>query len=271
MFGNAPRALWQRWISPDEQHRIELACRAFLIEDHLRGRRILLETGIGLFFEPKLRARFGISEPTHRLLENLTELGSSHEEIDLLILSHLHFDHAGGLLEPWREGAALQLLFPKARFLLSARQWERAQSPHSRDRASYIPELLDRLEESGRLELIEDSESVLLGPDFRFHFSDGHSPGLMMTELKAPEGGLLFCSDLIPGRPWMNSAITMGYDRFPELLIDEKVELLGYCERRGIKLLFTHDPGCAMAGIARDQRGRFQPEGAQSKLREHQL
>src|SRR5690606_29508772 len=116
MFGNAPKALWSRWIAPDDQNRIPLACRALLVRDG--GRLVLLETGIGAFFDPKLKDRYGVVEDEHVLLRSLDEAGASHEDVDVVVLSHLHFDHAGGLLTPWREGAAPELLFPRATFVV---------------------------------------------------------------------------------------------------------------------------------------------------------
>jgi glyoxylase-like metal-dependent hydrolase (beta-lactamase superfamily II) len=99
MFGNAPKAMWSRWIAPDELNRIPLACRCLLVKD-LDGRNVLFETGIGAFFEPALRERYGVVESHHVLLDSLAEAGVSHEDIDVVVLSHLHFDHAGGLLAP---------------------------------------------------------------------------------------------------------------------------------------------------------------------------
>ena len=268
MYGNVPRALWAEWSPPDERNRIELACRAFLVEDRPRGRRVLLEAGIGAFFEPKLRDRFGVEDSEHRLLLNLAALGVTPESIDAVILSHLHFDHAGGLLGAWRRSAAQELVFPRARFLCSARAWERARHPHLRDRASFIPELLDLLESSGRLELCSGEESAWLGPGFRFHSSDGHTPGLLLTELRGEAGTLLFCGDLVPGRPWLHLPVTMGYDRYPELLIDEKQALLSRCLEQGTRLLFTHDPGCALCGVSRDAAtGRLGPSASVAELR----
>ena len=260
MFGNVPRAMWEKWAPPDERHRIDLACRAFLIEDHAAGRRILLEAGIGVFFEPKLRDRFGVTEPDHRLLENLSALGVKPGDIDVVVLSHLHFDHAGGLLTPWREGGNAELVFPGARYVIGARAWERARAPHFRDRASFIPALLELLEAAraaGQVELVEqEGKSETLGPDFRFHLSDGHTPGLLLAEL---EGAAVFCGDLIPGCPWIHLPVTMGYDRYPELLIDEKRRLLERCLERDMRLLLTHDARCASCRVQRDERGRFGP------------
>ena len=263
MFGNAPRAVWERWLAPDDHNRIPLACRA-LLASPLNGKTVLFETGIGAFFEPKLRERYGVVEDRHMLLDALHDAGFDHADIDVVVLSHLHFDHAGGLLAPWREGAAPELLFPNATFVVSRACWERAQAPHPRDRASFIPELPGLLQASGRLELVDGPHCEALADRVRFHFSQGHTPGLMLAEIVGPErvgdeahGGVVFCADLIPGRPWVHVPITMGYDRNPELLIDEKREFLDDKLARNVHLFFTHDPGCALAQVVRDDKGRF--------------
>ena len=277
MFGNAPRAVWAKWLPPDEQNRVPLACRA-LLASPLNGKTVLFETGIGAFFDPKMRERYGVVEDRHVLLESLAAAGFSHEDIDVVVLSHLHFDHAGGLLAPWSEGHAPELLFPKATFLVSAACWDRARNPHSRDRASFIPELPALLEGSGRLEIVDSTHSRTLGNTVRFHFSDGHTPGLMLAEIVGPEhaqgedhGGVVFCADLIPGRPWVHVPITMGYDRNPELLIDEKREFLEDKLARNVHLFFTHDPDCALAQVVRDDKGRFATAHEMSTLQARSL
>ena len=259
MFGNAPRALWRRWAAPDELNRIPLVCRALLADGGPGGKRVLFETGIGAFFEPTLRERFGVVEDRHVLLESLTRIGLSHQDIDVVVLSHLHFDHAGGLLTAWVEGEAPELLFPRARYVVGRDAWARAVTPHARDRASFVPGLTERLEATGRLELVDagDAERAL-GPGYRFHMSDGHTPGLMCTEIPTALGPVVFAADLIPGTPWVHLPITMGYDRFPERLIDEKRALLEDLVARGGRLFYTHDPVTACSTVERDQRGRFQ-------------
>ena len=256
MFGNVPRAMWEKWIAPDAENRIALACRALLVDD-LDGKTVLFETGIGAFFEPKMRERYGVVEDRHVLLDSLRAAGFEQADIDVVVLSHLHFDHAGGLLAPWREGAAPQLLFPNAKFVVGKRAFERAAHPHPRDRASFIAEMPALLQQSGRLELVENAHSFALGKAVRFSFSDGHTPGLMLAEIVAPAGGIVFCADLIPGRPWVHLPVTMGYDRAPELLIDEKRAFLEDKFARGVRLFFTHDVNCALARVTRDEKGRF--------------
>lgn len=254
MFGNVPRAMWQRWLAPDEQGRVPLACRAFLIE--VGEERVLLETGIGAFFEPKLRDRFGVVEERHVLLESLAQAGVRHEDIDYVILSHLHFDHAGGLLPVY--GTGDELLFPKATFIAGAEAFERAKQPHFRDRASFIPNLDKKLNDSGRLKLISRPGPLeICGGQFAVRFSSGHTPGQMHVVVTGAETTAVFCGDLIPGVPWVHLPVTMGYDRFPEQLIDEKQDLYDQAVAEDWLLLFTHDPNTSAAHVARDERGRF--------------
>ena len=255
MFGNVPRALWEKWIAPDERHRIPLACRGLLIED-LDGSNVLFETGIGAFFPPEMKDRFGVVEEDHVLIRSLKARGIPHDEIDAVVLSHLHFDHAGGLLPAYNEDTELSLLFPRARYIISEKAWQRAKSPHSRDRASFIPVLIDLLETSERLEIVYGDTSTTLGDQVRFTYSQGHTPGLLLSEVGG-RGGVVFCSDLIPGRPWVHLPVTMGYDRYPEILIDEKRKFLEDKMARDVRLFFTHDPEVALASVTKNEKGAF--------------
>ena len=272
MFGNAPRALWSRFCPPDDQNRIALACRALLVE--VGDRRILLEAGIGAFFPPNLRRRYGVVEDEHVLLRSLHAVDLREEDITDVILSHLHFDHAGGLLAAWQDATPLRLLFPNARYVVGEVALQRALHPHQRDRASFIPELPELLRQSGRLLVLPAGASTDRRlPGLRFHYSDGHTPGLLLTEVvgPTPDRAVLFAGDLVPGTPWVHLPMTMGYDRYPEQLIDEKTALLGDLgERRGW-LFYTHDPEVAMSRVARlptgdsghnsasDHNGRMSP------------
>lgn len=265
MFGNAPKALWSRYFPPDSENRIGLACRALLVE--VGSRKLLLETGIGVFFAPELRSRFGVVEEEHVLLKSLSALGVGEDDITDVILSHLHFDHAGGLLSPFVAGEARRLLFPRARYVVSASALARAEKPHVRDKASFIPELQGLLRASGRLHVIADRathDETL--PGLRFHYSDGHTPGLMLTEVcgPSPDRSVVFAGDLVPGTAWVHLPMTMGYDRYPELLIDEKTALLTDLCDRGGWLFYTHDPAIAMSCLKRGEGGRLSADKPES-------
>jgi glyoxylase-like metal-dependent hydrolase (beta-lactamase superfamily II) len=265
MFGNAPKAMWGKWAATDEHNRIELACRCLVVRDG--DRVVLCEAGIGAFFTPEMRARFGVQEDRHVLLEQLAAIGVQPEQVDVVVLSHLHFDHAGGVLQAHRDGQPLSLAFPRAHYVTSRTALQRAQRPHPRDRASFVPELPGLLERSGRLELVDGDTSAVLGDGYRFHQSHGHTPGMLLAEIAGAQGPLLFGADLVPGMPWVRRAITMGYDRYPELLVDEKTALLGDLLARGGRLFFTHDPQVAVCRLARDAQGNIVGQDPLAELR----
>ena len=121
------------------------------------------------------------------------------------------------------------------------------------------------LEESGRLEQVEPGKPSSLGEAGRFELSEGHTPGLMLAEV----GGVVFCADLIPGRAWVHLPVTMGYDRWPEKLIDEKKAFLDDKIARGVKLFFTHDHGCALAAVEKDAKGRYMAVDTLERLAGH--
>ena len=263
MFGNVPRPVWEKWIAPDEIGRIPLACRCLLIEFG-NGKTALCETGIGAFFEPKLAERFGVQTPErHLLLENLARHNHSADDIDYVIQSHLHFDHAGGLLPTFKEGRN-RLVFPRAQFLVGEKAWQRALQPHSRDRASFIHELTNLLVQSGRLIRIGvDPLPQDLEGRIEFLESEGHTPGQMHTLFHGTKQKVFFCGDLIPGLPWVHLPITMGYDRFPELLIDEKSNIYERAVPENWWMFYTHDPKASGSRIMKTASGNFEPTDVQ--------
>lgn len=258
MFGNAPKALWSRWHPTDKHNRIKLSCRGLLIE--FANKKVLCEVGIGNFFEPKLAERFGVEEAnSHVLLDSLTKLGVAEEEIDYVILSHLHFDHAGALLPSYanRQKGITTLHFPNAKYIVSAQAWLRAQKPHPRDKASFIPELTNSLADSKRLIIIKEGQNKIdYLKDFSFFYSHGHTPGHMHTLVEGENEKVFFCGDLVPGVAWIHAPITMGYDRFPEKLIDEKKQFYKDAVNKKWWLFYTHDINFVASRCQMSSQGR---------------
>lgn len=256
MFGHVPKSLWKRWCDCDSQNRIELATRALLFQD-FEGKNILLEAGVGNFFDPKLSQRYGVLEKEHILLDNLKKLGFKEEDIDYVILSHLHFDHAGGLLSSYSAHEAPRLLFPNAKFIVGKEHFIRAQKPHFRDKVSFLPILNKLLLESKRLILLDSKSFEGLENFCEFNFTYGHTVGLMHSYVRFHDKRIYFASDLIPGVPWVHLPITMGYDRFPEKIIEEKKYVLDKIIKDDAYLFFTHDSKVPFAKVSCDDYGKY--------------
>ena len=252
MFGNAAKGVWERWIPADEQNRLHLATRALLVIT--QRETILFETGIGAYLEPKYRDRYGVDEPEHMLLKSLAQKGISPEDVTRIFISHLHFDHAGGLLSAWQAGKEPELLFPNAKYYVGEQAWERSIHPHPHDRAAFIPQFLHRqLKQSQRLVLIKKGDAFSF-EEFELHFidSDGHTPGLLCADLRYDQERLVYASDLIPGRLWVHLPVSKGFDRFPELLIDEKNALLISLVEENAWIFYAHDPDFAVSKVQYD-------------------
>ncbi len=240
MFGNCPKNIWERWIEPDDQNRILLSSRTLLVQTP-QGRNILFETGTGAFFNDKMKERFGVLDKENVLKRNLENLGFREEDIHDVVLSHLHFDHAGGLLSAYDDGP-LRLLFPKANYYVSKIHWERASNPPIREKMSFIPELNNLLASSGTLKFIEGETHSSLDFGVRFEYSNGHTLGLLIPFINYNDSFIIYASDLVPGVPWLHLPITMGYDRNAELIVQEKEKTLTKVYVKKGKIIFTHDP-----------------------------
>jgi len=274
MFGNVPRPVWEKWVKPDATGRIELACRAMLVRISGKSgdKLILCEAGIGAFFDPSMADRYGVREKDHRLVANLAAIGITPDDIDFVILSHLHFDHAGGILPTFAEiqSGNKDLLFRNAKYVTGMRGFQRAMQPHARDRASFIPGMTDNLKASGRLILVDGETHPDVMPDVcSFRFSDGHTPGQMHTVIKGENAKMVFAGDLVPGRAWVHVPVSMGYDRFPELVIDEKEALYALAVPEHWWVFYTHDASCAASqveSITEGKRDKIRPCHEQASL-----
>ena len=251
MFGVVPRNLWSKVCPPDDQNRVLLNLNCLFIDTG--SDRILIETGIGDKWTPKQTAMYGI-ERQRSLSESLRELtGNGPEDITIVVNTHLHFDHAGGNTKLDADGSAVPS-FPNARYFVSRAEYEHAEAPTERDRASYLPENWRPLQKSGQLELKEANYEVAPGLHMETHA--GHNRSMQCARLERGGHTLFGFADLVPTRAHVPFAWIMGYDLYPVETLEAKRKLLPQAAREDWLCLFYHDADAPLCRIV-EQDGRL--------------
>lgn len=247
MFGSVPKNLWSKKIASDAENCIPLALRSLLIEGD--GRTILVDVGIGEKWTEKQRAIFAIRNTP------ANELGIEPEQITDIILTHLHFDHAGGISR-YKSGSPeeLELVYPQATVHVQKANFENAANPNVKERASYLQENCAILR-GAKLRLLEGKTEVF--PDLWVHTFNGHTRGQQTVELRDGETSLVFPTDLIPTVHHLPVPFHMGYDICAETILREKEAFLADCVARNAIVVFQHDPAVAAGRVVRDERGQF--------------
>jgi len=255
MFGVVPKPLWNKTNPADEQNRIELALRALLIVG--KGRVILVDTGIGTKFNEKQRAIYKVDHSRFDLASSLRKVGVSFAEITHVILTHLHFDHAGGATT--LEGGRLKPTFPNATYIVQRRNFEWALNPSERDRASYFRDDFAPLKEHGVLELRDGTGELF--PNIALEVVNGHTPGQQLVRISDGRATLLYCADLVPTTSHLALPYIMAYDLFPLTTLEEKKTYLCRASDEEWTLFFEHDPDTEAARVKRGGKG-FEVAGA---------
>jgi glyoxylase-like metal-dependent hydrolase (beta-lactamase superfamily II) len=246
MFGVVPRPLWEKEAPPDARNRIRLAARCLLAVDEAAGRRVLVDTGPGDKWDARAAERYALDRSRGDLAAGLARHGVAREDVTDVVLTHLHFDHAGGVTR--RAGAGLELVFPRATFHLQRRSWHWALAPTERDRGSYLPGDLEALAHSNRLHLLDGACELL--PDLEIIVSEGHTAGQQLPRFHGEGTHLTFCGDVIPTRAHLRVPWVMAYDLQPLVTVEEKKMLLAEAiEDDGI-LFLEHDPEIAACRVA---------------------
>jgi glyoxylase-like metal-dependent hydrolase (beta-lactamase superfamily II) len=256
LFGSTPRGIWGQWLLPDQDNQIELASRALLVQEN--GRNTLVLAGSESLLAPQQRS-CRCQRHVPGLLDGLARLGLSEDDIDLVLLTHLHAWPSLAQSKAYDEGVMLRLLFPRAKYFTGERHWRRAQRPHPHDRSRFVSGILSQLEGSGRLQLIEGGHSSELGNGWFLHVSDGYTPGQLLPEISLLGGPLLFAGDLIPATHWLDLPVTSGLDRDPEGLIGEKEWILDHMVQTHGRLFMARDPIHAVVKVSRDRQSRYKP------------
>jgi glyoxylase-like metal-dependent hydrolase (beta-lactamase superfamily II) len=249
MFGVVPRVLWEKSNPPDEKNRITLAARALLLRGN--GRTILIDTGNGSKFDEKLSTIYRIDASQSNLVGSLALLGIAPSDVTDVILTHLHFDHAGGATT--LSGGAAVPTFPRARYCVQREHWIAAQKPTERDRASFFPEDFMPLHQGGVLDFTEGEGEIL--PGISVTTVHGHTPALQCPVISDGRTTLFYCADLVPTTSHLPFAWIMAYDLRPLVTLEEKRRILGRAVEEGWILYFEHDPSLVAARLQRTAKG----------------
>ncbi len=249
MFGIVPKVLWERVAPADEQNRILMALNCLLVRADRQI--ILVDTGLGDLWDEKFHQIYA-PDRSRSLLQQLAARGLRPEDVDIVINTHLHFDHTGNNVR--RQGERLVPTFPRARYIVQRGEYEHAQAPNDRDRASYRSITWEPLRESGQLELIDGDHEIL--PGVRLVKVRGHNRDLQVLFLHSEGQTAVFWSDLIPMTPHVHKPWIAALDQYPLETLEQKNRLLPQAVREQWLCIFYHDPHIPIGRII-EAEGRF--------------
>ncbi len=237
MFGVVPKNLWQRSNAADSENRIDMCTRALLLISDKK--KILVDTGIGHKLSQKLNSIYSVDYSEYTLEKSLASLGYKASDITDVILTHLHFDHAGGNTAYDEEMRAMPV-FGNAVYHVQKKQYEWALNPSERDKASFFPENYKPLEDLGMISFTDGEhhydEFITLLP------VNGHTSHMQLIKVSDGDNTLLYLADLIPTAGHIPVPFIMGYDLFPLTTLEEKKKYLGLCAEKVWTVMFEHDP-----------------------------
>jgi glyoxylase-like metal-dependent hydrolase (beta-lactamase superfamily II) len=253
MHGVVPKTLWSKLVSCDALNRCEYATRCLLVE--VAGKRELIETGNGDKFSPKLKDIYGIDHD-RAIGAALREVGLAPEDIDFVVMTHMHFDHSGGAVRLSTTGSGLAPVFPRARHVVQRREWEDATHPHERNHASYLQENIKPLE--GLLQLVDGEAEIV--PGLRVIPTPGHTAGHQSVLIGAWDPGApkaLFLGDVVPTAVHVKLPWVMAYDLDPARTVETKRALFTRAVQEDWLLLWGHDKDNAGGRLGVDKDGAF--------------
>lgn len=254
MHGVVPRTLWEKTTELDERHRMPLVARVLLVRDLAAGICALVDVGLGDKWDDKERERYGVGPET--ITSELFMTGLDADEVTDVVLTHLHWDHAGGVTRRNAEGA-LELVFDRARHHVSKTHLDDALRVSDKDRGSFLGDDLECLRRSKKL-VVHDAFGSWL-PGFETLASNGHAEGLAIVRIgDAGAPRVVFAADLIPTAAHVQPSWVMAYDNAPRTSAAEKRTLLDECVRNRDWVVFEHDPNVAAAQVEKSGQ-RFSP------------
>lgn len=249
MFGVIPKPLWEKKAKPDARNRIQLAMNCLLVV--AGGKRILVETGAGTKWSHKLRDIYGFDGS--RLVNGLRHHGLGPDDIDVVINTHLHFDHCGGNTRVEKDKVVAT--FPHARYVVQRGEFEHAVNPTERDRASYFDDNYVPLSEANKLSLLEGDRAI--APGVELIRVPGHTADMQCVKLSGGGKTAFAFADLVPTTAHLPLPWIMGYDLYPLTTLENKKRWVAQTIREEWLALFVHDPAVP-AGYIRERDGKWE-------------
>jgi glyoxylase-like metal-dependent hydrolase (beta-lactamase superfamily II) len=248
MFGIVPKPLWEKRAPADARNRITLGLRPLVV----RGvRTMIIDAGIGDKMDAKSADIYGLDRSSS-LERSLREAGIGAADIEIVLATHLHFDHAGGFTSRDATGD-VRPSFPRAQYVVRRGEWEDATHPHERNRASYLSENFVPLERAGVLQLVDDDATIM--PGVRVRRSGGHTMHHQVVMIESRGRTAVFAADMIPTTAHIDNAWLMGYDLYPMDTLAFKKAFIAEAIEREYVIFFEHDPKIA-AGYIRERDGK---------------
>jgi len=251
MFGVIPRPMWEKKMQPDARNRITLSMNSFLI--HAGGKWILVETGAGEKMTAKFRDIYGLDGPF--LDDGLRRYGLRPEDIDIVLDTHLHFDHCGGNTRIEKDKVVPA--FPNARYIVQRGEFEHAMNPNERDRASYFPENYAPLEAAGMFSLLDGDREI--APGVEVIRLPGHNADMQGVKLTGGGKTAFLFADLVPTTAHLPIPWIMGYDLYPMMTLENKKRWIPEVVQEGWLALFAHDARVPAAYL-RERNGQWEAE-----------
>jgi methylmalonyl-CoA epimerase len=248
MFGVVPKPLWSQKAPADGRNRITLAMRPLVVRG---ARTMIIDAGLGDKEDEKFHDRYGVDR-RRNLDHALAEAGLSPEDIDLVLASHLHFDHAGGFTVRDAQGR-IKPRFPRAQYVVRRGEWEDAMHPNARNHASYLARNYAPLADAGVLQLVDDDHVIM--PGVRVVRTGGHTAHHQMVLIESGGRTAAFVADVMPLTAHLADAWVMGFDLYPLDTLAVKQRFVRDAVERGVLVFFEHDPDL-VAGYLREQDGK---------------
>ncbi|MFQ5918095.1 MAG: MBL fold metallo-hydrolase [Candidatus Binatia bacterium] len=243
MFGVVPRVLWEKTNPPDDRNRILLALGALLVKAH--GKHVLIDTGIGNKGDEKFCDIYAVDRRPS-IEESIKKIGLTPKDIQIVINTHFHFDHAGGDTTRM-SGGRIVPTFPNAEYYVQRGEWQLAMTPNERSQRSYLLENYEVLSKLDRLILLDSNAEIL--PGIQVVKTPGHTEHHQSVIVQSEGETVCFLGDLVPTSSHIPLPYTMAYDLFPLTSIETKRSLLKQAHEEGWVLVFQHDPRVRMGRL----------------------